>query len=171
MLFVCPQHAWLDARHCAHARVEDRIRTGKDTGLGRFPSKLFAINNAWLASALTAIDLLAWTQTILLHDNPALPRPNQDAALPAAARRRQPRARPTTTPPQHRPNLALGERPGRRLQPATYTADTADLHQHPNLSTGHRQPGTRTRAITHARTRPRHTGDQLTARRSLRWAT
>jgi hypothetical protein len=29
------QHAWLDARHRSHARVEDRIRTGKDTGLGR----------------------------------------------------------------------------------------------------------------------------------------
>jgi len=66
------QYAWLDARHRTHARVEDRIRCGKDTGLARFPSKLFAINQAWLACALTAIDLLAWTQTILLHDDPAL---------------------------------------------------------------------------------------------------
>ncbi len=32
------QLAFLDARHRAHARVEDRIRTGKDTGFGRFPS-------------------------------------------------------------------------------------------------------------------------------------
>ena len=31
------QHAWLDARHRSHARVEDRIRCGKDTGLGRSP--------------------------------------------------------------------------------------------------------------------------------------
>lgn len=68
------QHAWLDARHRAHARVEDRIRTAKDTGLGRFPSRLFAINAAWLTCALTAIDLLAWAQTILLHDDPALGR-------------------------------------------------------------------------------------------------
>jgi Transposase DDE domain group 1 len=66
------QHAWLDARHRSHARVEDRIRCGKDTGLGRFPSKQFAINAAWLACTLTAIDLIAWTQTILLHDQPAL---------------------------------------------------------------------------------------------------
>jgi hypothetical protein len=66
------QHAWLDARHRSHARVEDRIRTGKDTGLGRMPSRLFAINAAWLACALTAIDLIAWTQTILLHDQPDL---------------------------------------------------------------------------------------------------
>ncbi len=66
------QHAWLDARHRSHARVEDRIRCGKDTGLGRFPSKVFAINQAWLACALIAIDLLAWTQTTLLADQPAL---------------------------------------------------------------------------------------------------
>jgi len=66
------QHAWLDARHRTHARVEDRIRTGKDTGIGRFPSRQFAINQAWLLCALTAIDLLAWTQTTLLHDQPAL---------------------------------------------------------------------------------------------------
>jgi len=68
------QHAWLDARHRTHARVEDRIRCGKDTGLGRFPSRQFAINAAWLTCALTAIDLLAWTQTILLHDDRSLSR-------------------------------------------------------------------------------------------------
>ena len=31
------QLAFLEARHRAHARVEDRIRTGKDTGLGHLP--------------------------------------------------------------------------------------------------------------------------------------
>jgi hypothetical protein len=48
------------------SRVEDRIRCGKDTGLGRFPSRVFALNAAWLELALTAIDLLAWTQDLLL---------------------------------------------------------------------------------------------------------
>ena len=38
------QLAHLDARHRAHARVEDRIRCAKDTGLGHFPSRSFAIN-------------------------------------------------------------------------------------------------------------------------------
>ncbi len=38
------------------------------------PSRQFAINAAWLACALTAIDLLAWAQTILLHDDPELAR-------------------------------------------------------------------------------------------------
>ena len=61
------QLAFLEARHRAHARVEDRIRTAKQTGLSRFPSREFAINAAWLQLALTAADLLAWTQTTLLH--------------------------------------------------------------------------------------------------------
>jgi hypothetical protein len=60
------QLAQLEARHRAHARVEDRIRCAKDTGLGRFPSRVFAINAAWLELALTAGDLIAWAQTTLL---------------------------------------------------------------------------------------------------------
>ena len=68
------QYAFLDARHRTHARVEDRIRTGKDTGIGRFPSNRFAINQAWLTCALIGIDLLAWTQTLLLHDQRDLAR-------------------------------------------------------------------------------------------------
>lgn len=68
------QLAFLDARHRAHARVEDRIRCGKNTGLGRFPSRTFAINAAWLTAVMLAVDLIAWAQTILLHDQPALAR-------------------------------------------------------------------------------------------------
>ena len=37
----------LEARHRAQARVEDRIRHAKDSGLGRFPSRDFAISTAW----------------------------------------------------------------------------------------------------------------------------
>jgi hypothetical protein len=62
------QLAHLDARHRAHARVEDRIRCAKDTGLGRFPSRDFAINQAWLTAVMIAADLTAWSQTLLLHD-------------------------------------------------------------------------------------------------------
>ncbi len=68
------QLAFLGARHRAHARVEDRIRQAKDAGLGRLPSRVFAINQAWLELALTAADLLAWTQTTLLVDDPSLAR-------------------------------------------------------------------------------------------------
>jgi hypothetical protein len=67
----------LETRHRAHARVEDRIRTGKDTGFGRFPSRTFAINAAWLELALTGIDLLAWTQTLLLHGDLAAAEPKK----------------------------------------------------------------------------------------------
>ncbi|MEV7629214.1 IS1380 family transposase, partial [Actinoplanes sp. NPDC089786] len=49
---------FLEVRHRCHARVEDRIRTGKSTGFGRFPSRKFHINQAWLELALTGIDLL-----------------------------------------------------------------------------------------------------------------
>jgi hypothetical protein len=66
------QVAFLDARHRAHARVEDRIRQAQDAGLGRLPSKMFTINAVWLQLALTAADLLAWTQTILLGHAPDL---------------------------------------------------------------------------------------------------
>jgi hypothetical protein len=62
------QLAFLEARHRAHARVEDRIRTAKQAGLGRFPSREFAINAVWLQLALTAADLIAWTQTTLLDE-------------------------------------------------------------------------------------------------------
>ena len=60
------QLAHLEARHRAHARVEDRIRCGKDTGIGRFPSRHYAINAVWLELSLAAADLLAWAQTTLL---------------------------------------------------------------------------------------------------------
>jgi len=42
------QVAFLEARHRAHARVETRIRHAKDSGIGRFPSREYDINTAWL---------------------------------------------------------------------------------------------------------------------------
>jgi Transposase DDE domain group 1 len=60
------QLAWLEARHRAHARVEDKIRNIKQAGIGRFPSRKFQINQTWLQLALAAADLIAWTQTTLL---------------------------------------------------------------------------------------------------------
>jgi hypothetical protein len=57
--------------------LEDRIRTGKDTGFGRFPSRVFAINAAWLELALAGIDLLAWTRTLLLHGDLAVAEPKK----------------------------------------------------------------------------------------------
>ena len=56
----------LEARHRAHARVEDRIRHAKDNGLGRFPSREFAINTAWLSAVAIAADLVAWLRLLAL---------------------------------------------------------------------------------------------------------
>jgi len=58
------QLPFLEARHRAHARVEDRIRHAKDTGLGRFPSREFKINQAWLMATTIAADLTAWTRLL-----------------------------------------------------------------------------------------------------------
>ena len=69
------QLAWLEARHRAHARVEDRIKNLKQTGIGRFPSREFQINQTWLQLALTAADLIAWTQTTLLDGDLAKAEP------------------------------------------------------------------------------------------------
>ena len=69
------QLARLDARHRAHARVEDRIRCAKDTGLDRFPSRSFAINQAWLAVVMLAVDLICWVQHLLLHGDLAKAEP------------------------------------------------------------------------------------------------
>lgn len=56
----------LEARHHAHALRQDRIRTGRTNGYDRFPSRIFAVNAVQLELALTAADLLAWTQATLL---------------------------------------------------------------------------------------------------------
>jgi hypothetical protein len=57
---------WLEVRHRAHARVEDRVRCGKDIGLRRLPSREFAINAAWCLAAAIACDLIAWLQLLAL---------------------------------------------------------------------------------------------------------
>jgi hypothetical protein len=53
------QLPFLEARHRAHARVEDRVKAIKQTGMGRFPSREFVINAVRLQLALTATDLIA----------------------------------------------------------------------------------------------------------------
>nr|WP_260609351.1 transposase [Streptomyces sp. WAC 01325] len=67
----------LEVRHRARARVEDRIRCGKTTGFDRFPSRHFQINAAWLELSLAAIDLLAWTQVLLLQSELAIAEPKK----------------------------------------------------------------------------------------------
>jgi hypothetical protein len=58
---------FLEARHRPHARVEDCIRTGKQTGLGHLPSSSIDINRAWCLAATIACDLLCWLRLLCLH--------------------------------------------------------------------------------------------------------
>jgi hypothetical protein len=57
---------YLEARHRPHARVEDRIRCGKTTGLGHLPSTSIDINRAWCVAATIACDLLCWLRLLCL---------------------------------------------------------------------------------------------------------
>jgi hypothetical protein len=80
--------AYIDAGHRVHARVEDGIRTGKDCGIGRFPSTSFAFNQAWMAAALIAATLLAWIKLIAFDGSlaKAEPKTMRYKILHAAAR-------------------------------------------------------------------------------------
>jgi Transposase DDE domain group 1 len=91
------QLAFLEARHRAHARVEDRIRHAKDSGLGRFPSRAYHINQAWLAATVIAADLVAWLRLLALKSQLATAEPKTlryrllhvPARLTRSARRRK----------------------------------------------------------------------------------
>ena len=56
--------AQVEAGHRGHARVEDRIRCAKETGLRNFPCADVVRNMAWLQVVLIAIDLMICTQRL-----------------------------------------------------------------------------------------------------------
>jgi DDE family transposase len=68
------QAAGLELRHRQHARVEDRIREAKATGLRNLPCRGFNENAAWLEAVMTAVDLVCWTKKICFADVPELAR-------------------------------------------------------------------------------------------------
>jgi hypothetical protein len=69
--------AELERRHRQRARVEDRIRDDKDTGLAKFPFKEFALNEVWLEIVLLAHDVIVWTQALLLDGELAKAEPKR----------------------------------------------------------------------------------------------
>lgn len=75
--FTSGSAQFLEVRHRGHATVEDRIRCGKGTGFGRFPSRRFPVNAAWLELSLAAIGLLAWTRVLLLDGELATAEPKK----------------------------------------------------------------------------------------------
>jgi hypothetical protein len=56
----------LERRHRAHARVEDRIRDAKDTGLANLPFVDWQRNEVWLELVMLAQSLLVWLQRLCL---------------------------------------------------------------------------------------------------------
>ncbi|MDT5257106.1 MAG: hypothetical protein QOD10_2186 [Mycobacterium sp.] len=66
------QLAGLELRHRQHARVEDRIREAKATGLRNLPCHRAEANAAWLEIILSATDLVAWSQLIGFTEHPEL---------------------------------------------------------------------------------------------------
>ena len=69
-------------------RVEDSIRTGKATGIGRFPSHDYKFNQAWPTAAMMAQILLAWLKLFALDGDLAKAEPKtlRHRVLHAAAR-------------------------------------------------------------------------------------
>lgn len=69
--------AALELRHRRRARVEDAIRTGKETGMRRMPFAAFEHNAAWLEISLAAQALLRWAALLCLGGELALAEPKR----------------------------------------------------------------------------------------------
>jgi Transposase DDE domain group 1 len=69
--------AELDLHHRGHARVEDRVRCGKDMGLRNLPFREFAPNEVWFELSLIAQDLVAWTKRLALDGELARAEPKR----------------------------------------------------------------------------------------------
>jgi hypothetical protein len=67
--------ACLELRHRQRARVEDRIRGAKATGLANLPFDRWRRNAIWLELILAAQDLCCWTQALLLDGTLAVAEP------------------------------------------------------------------------------------------------
>ncbi len=72
-----PDIAVLERRHRQRARVEDRIRDDKDTGLSKLPFQAFAMNEVWLEIVMLAHDLIVWTQALCLDGELAKAEPKR----------------------------------------------------------------------------------------------
>jgi hypothetical protein len=68
--------ARLGLRHRQHARIEDRIRAAKATGLANLPFDAWRRNAVWLELVLCAQDLTCWLQSLLLTASWLWPSPS-----------------------------------------------------------------------------------------------
>lgn len=74
---VDPDITYLEARHRGHARVEDRIRCAKDTGLRNLPFGDFANNACWVELVCMATDLIAFAQGLVLEGDLSVAEPKR----------------------------------------------------------------------------------------------
>jgi hypothetical protein len=117
--------ARLELRHRRHARVEDRIRAAKATGLANLPFDAWRRNAVRLELVQAAQDLTAgrrrccWTASWRW--------PSQAAAHPAAAHRRPAGCPRPPADPAPAGRLAMGSRAGDRVRPASDAASNARL--------------------------------------------
>jgi Transposase DDE domain group 1 len=70
-----PDLGSLELRHRQRARVEDRIRAAKATGLANLPFDRWRRNQVWLELVLMAQDLTVWAQALLLDGALAVAEP------------------------------------------------------------------------------------------------
>ena len=110
----------LELRHRQHARVEDRIRQAKATGLRNLPCHRADANAAWLEIIMAATDLVAWTKLLGFNDQPDLATMrDRHLPIPGPARRRPHHPRRPTDPVADRRHLAMGHRHLRRMATTT----------------------------------------------------
>ena len=98
----------LELRHRQRARCEDRIRTGKDTGLRNLPLHGFASNQVWCELIALAMELTAWAQMLALDDHPARCWEPKRLRLRVFSAPRAPGQRRPTATPALRNTLAMG---------------------------------------------------------------
>ena len=103
------QSGFLEARHRAHARVEDRIRHANSSGWpGAISVAGICDHGSWLTAVAIAADLVAWLQQLALSGPLATAEPKAKqwaTARPSPTDSR----RPTSTSP-HPGHLALANR-------------------------------------------------------------
>lgn len=58
--------AFLDVRHRARGRCENRIKSLKAAGLGKLPFFAFGANQAWANLAMFTLNLVSWLQLVVL---------------------------------------------------------------------------------------------------------
>jgi len=130
------QRADLEVRHRSHARVEDRIRAGKTTGLRNLPCRGYRQNKVWLELALAAADLLTWTQALCL--NGELPAANQQRCVTDCST--SPHA--SSTPADADTSRSTATGPG----PTTWLPHSHDYARHPGPPERH-SPSPRTQDL------------------------